>query len=175
MLVCVSVCVCVCVGGYLLYPYKHHQSHQEQAACAINTHIVWHWAFAFWKDRWVWNDVDLAVGRRHQKHSERVVNVQLKWLPTGRTSNIPAESLWCPVCTWIQRRWFPGRSRGPPLLQTRAPEIWISCSTSRRLWGKEITVSISAGTCTLWGLNIKQKPMYFFSSCSQAVPEWKGD
>lgn len=38
--VCKCVCVCVCVGGYLLYPYKHHQSHQEQAACAINTHIV---------------------------------------------------------------------------------------------------------------------------------------
>ena len=69
---CAGVCgACACVGvcEYLLHPYKHYQRHQQQAACAIDTHVVGHCStFVFIEGYCRWNDVRLVVKSKHMCH-----------------------------------------------------------------------------------------------------------
>lgn len=94
--VCSSVCVCQMVNGNLLHPYKHNQCHQEQAAGAIDSHVVGRCFFDhfFW-----WNDVELVDGKE-KNQIDRGINVQseghwhgclLVWqsLQTKRISMVP--------------------------------------------------------------------------------------
>lgn len=132
--VCSFVCVCQMVNGNLLHPYKHNQCHQEQAAGAIDSHVVGRCFFDhfFW-----WNDVEL-VDCKEKNQIDRGINVQSEghWhgcLLVGHRVYKPKESLWFQECTRIQRRWFPGTNKVPQHLQTLDPRIWRSCNMSHQL------------------------------------------
>lgn len=76
---CVCVCACACMCMYLLYAYKHYQRHQDQAACAIDTHIVGHrLTVAFFKHCCCWNNVSLAVWRQQEQSERVIITVQQK-------------------------------------------------------------------------------------------------
>lgn len=64
------MCLCwVGVCEYLLHPYKHYQRHQQQAASAIDTHVVGHCStIVFIEDYCRWNDVRLAVKSKRMCH-----------------------------------------------------------------------------------------------------------
>lgn len=57
------LCVTVCVCRYLLHTYKHYQCHQDQAACAIDTHVVGR-CFLSTKQNCCWDNVCLVEGRQ---------------------------------------------------------------------------------------------------------------
>lgn len=64
----------------LPYTYKHYQGHQEEAACAINTHVVEHRS-TFIKQCCCWNNVNLEVWRQ-QEQREHVLVIPWQRLPS---------------------------------------------------------------------------------------------
>ena len=132
---CVLACVmCLCLCMWILTsppqtppaPSAAGSMCHRHACCWALLHLRLHW-------RLLLSERCTSGGEKWAHVSSLCSRINIAELLFVLSCNIPARSLWFPVCTWIQRRLFRGRNRDPLLPQTLDPKIWRSCSMSHQL------------------------------------------